>query len=243
MKHMAIVGLALILLQGCGGNSINLRAARNYAAAGYQAMHAGDWKNAQTYFSRAILNAQLAKAGPRAMAVLKYEYGRSSGVICDWGEAQAGLNEAYDLDRQNAGPAYMSLYELARLNLDRRDYPKAKEYFEQAFAEFQKIGADTRDPLAYAEFLEEYAVTLENTWSGTEAFAHRERALEIRGTFPAGKSHTEKTPYGAQCAPASGDAGDADRPAKEIGFSRRRNSPEAACIRGNSPSFLKHLFC
>lgn len=72
-------------------------------------MKSGDWFNARMYFGRAIQNAKIGGADTKTVAVLWYEYGRSSGVICDWPEAARGLNEAYKLDSETVGPAYMSL--------------------------------------------------------------------------------------------------------------------------------------
>jgi hypothetical protein len=141
---------------------------------------------------------------PGAKAVLYYEYGRSSGVICDWVEAERGLNQAYQLDEQSGGPAYMSLYELARMNFDRKRYPEALEYFNRVLPEFNRIQADTRDPLGYAAFLDEYGASLQQVEKTSEAASAKARAEELRKAFQGKDPHTEKTPYGTQCVERPG---------------------------------------
>ncbi|MGB5488126.1 MAG: hypothetical protein WBN06_12095, partial [Lysobacterales bacterium] len=99
------------------------------------------------YFARAISNAELAGAPSKGLAVLWYEYGRSSGVICDWEEAENGLNKAFELDSKIGGPAYMSLYELAQMNYARELYTAAIEYFQGAYSGMEEDQADTKDPI------------------------------------------------------------------------------------------------
>lgn len=198
MRRFLIVAAVVVSLVGCA-NPINRHTAGKYNQAAYGAMQSGDWFNARMYFGRAIQNAKMGGADSKALAVLWYEYGRSSGVICDWPEAEHGLNEAYKLDTETGGPAYMSLYEFGRMNYDRKQYAKAVEYFSRVKTEFDKLQADTKDPLGYADYLEEYASALEKTGDTAEAKKHRARAADLLKAFPAGDAHTEKTPYGTQC--------------------------------------------
>ncbi len=108
--------LLLLVMAGCA-NSINMHNAQRYAVAGQAAVRNGAWAEARKNFGLAIANVRMGHGDDRTRAVLYYEYGRASGVICDWPEAERGLNEAYNLDQQISGPAYMSLVELARMNL------------------------------------------------------------------------------------------------------------------------------
>ena len=199
MVKLFVVVAVLATLISCA-NPVNRKTAVNYNKAAYSAMRSGEWAKSRMYFGRAIQNSKFGGVNPKKMAVLWYEYGRTSGVICDWPEAERGLNEAYKFDSENGGPAFMSLYELGRMYYDRKLYPKASDYFTRVEVEFNKIEADTKDPLGYAEFLEEFATALEQTGNSTDAEKHRARATELRKTFPGKRSHTEKTPYGTQCA-------------------------------------------
>lgn len=182
-------------------NPVNLHTARKYADAGYRNISAGDWVEAQKNFGKALVNARLGKADDRSLAVVLYEYGRASGVLCDWEESAAALNDAYNLDRESDGPTHMSLFELARMYVSQRKFSKAVEYYERVLPEFDRLQADARDPIAYAEFLEEYSSALEQTGRGKAGHIRRlrARAQELRNTFPNAEAVTEKTPYGTHC--------------------------------------------
>ncbi len=202
LKTCVIAVAATILVAACA-SPINQRHAQNYMLAGYRAMEAGKWFQARMAFGRAVTDAELAGTAPRVKAILYYEYGRSSGVICDWPEAERGLKQAYGLDKESGGPAYMSLNELGRMNFDRQRYADALGYFDQVLPEFDRSQIDTRDPLGYSAFLDEYSITLEKTGRAADAERARKRALEIRSAFPGKDSQTDKTPYGTQCSSPS----------------------------------------
>lgn len=200
MRKMLSFITLIVIVSGCA-NPINLYTMKKYANAAYSNLHAGDLITAQKNFGRAIVNAKLGKADDRTLAVLLYEYGRASGVICNWAESEKSLIAAYELDRDNDGPTHMSLFELARMHSGRHEFSKAVEYFEQVLPELKNLQADARDPIAYAEFLEEYSLALEQTGKDDSAQFHhmRARAKELRNTFPDAKAFAEKTPYGTQC--------------------------------------------
>jgi hypothetical protein len=135
----------------------------------------------------------------RVLAVVHYEYGRASGVVCEWAEAEFGLEEAYRLDVATRGPAYKAVYELGRMYYDRKQYANAAEQYSRVKLDFDKLQADTRDPVGYADYLDEYATALEQTGKSGEAEPLRLRSAELRKTFAGRAAHTEKTPYGTQC--------------------------------------------
>ena len=197
MKLVLAVIITLILAS-CAA-PINQRNAEKYYAAAVNAQHSGDWWNSRKYFARAITNAELAGVADESLALLWYEYGRSSGVVCDWEEAERGLNQAFELDLKTGGPAYMSLYEFARMNYDREMYPEAIEYFQTAYAEMEADQADTKDPIGYADFLDLYGHALEQAGRNDLVPELSARSERIRAAFEGKDSHTEKTPYGTEC--------------------------------------------
>lgn len=167
--------------------------------AGYQAIAAEDWVLAKQNFSRAVTNAELGNMDDRVLSIAYYEYGRSSGVVCDWGGAEQGLTKSLELDRKSSGPIHFPLVELGRMYLDRTEYDKALTYFSEVVPVFEEMNADTVDPLGYADFLVEYATVLENVNPDDIGTEYRSRAKELRETFPKGKAHSERTPYGTAC--------------------------------------------
>ena len=198
LKLPPVVIIAFLILASCAA-PINRRNADKYYAAAVSAQDAGDWSTARMYFGRAISNAELAGASSEGLAVLWYEYGRSSGVICDWKEAERGLNKSQELDVKTGGPAYMSSYELARMNYDRELYVEAVKFFQRAYSEMESDQADTKDPIGYADFLDEYAHALRESGQQDLVPALSARSEKIRVAFEGKESHTEKTPYGTEC--------------------------------------------
>ena len=152
--------LLIVIISGCA-NPISLHNARKYSVAAYSNLQAGDWVEAHKNFGKAMVNARLGKADDGSMAIVLYEYGRASGVLCHWTEAETSLIDAYEIDMRNDGPTHMSLLELARMHMARQEFPKAVEYFDRVLPEFEYFQADARDPLGYAAFLEDYYLALE----------------------------------------------------------------------------------
>jgi tetratricopeptide (TPR) repeat protein len=196
--HLRAISLAATVFF-LGGCAVNERTAHNYANAGVAASQRGAWAAAREHWRRAVINARLGHMSNQALAVAHYEYGRASGVVCNWAEAESALTEAYRLDFISEGPTYKVTYELGRMYSDRKMYAKAVEQFSKVKAQFEKLQAETKDPVGYAEFLDEHAYALEQTGFAKDAMPLRQRAVELRKTFPGRASHTEKTPYGTQC--------------------------------------------
>jgi len=205
MQIMALLMTSgtFLLLVACA-NPINAKTATNYAQAAARAQKAGDWENAQNYWSRAIVNAQLAGATPSQLAALNYEYGRSSGAVCDYAEAERALKAAYDLDNQSGGPAFMALFELARLNLDQKKFVEAINYFDRAFQIAEEKGVSKASPIGTAEALEEYSSALNKVGKSSESETAATRAAMLRRANPVGHSITDRTPYGRHCPSKAG---------------------------------------
>lgn len=110
---------------------------RNAAAA----QERGDWDEARRIYTRAFTEANLAQADPGFKAVLHYEYGRSLGVTCFFEEAERQLNLANGFDKHTGSVFYLSLSELARLNLDQGKFAKAVSYLERVLAELNPAQA------------------------------------------------------------------------------------------------------
>ena len=198
MRVRLLLAVNCLLMASCA-STLNMKTSENYARRAYAAEHAGNWVEAREDYRRSIINAQLADMQKDTLAVLWYEYGRASGVVCEWHEATAALSKAYEFDKASGGPYYMSSYELARMNYQRKDYPTALKYYRRAYVEFESDQVDTKDPIGYAIFLDEFVRTLKEVGLGTETKELAERAERIRKAFPGKSSHTEKTPYGSQC--------------------------------------------
>lgn len=150
-------------------------------------------------FGRAWTNASLGKANERVTAVYAYEYGRASGVICDWNEAERGLFAALEFDKKTGGPIHMSYVELARMYQANNLNEKSEKYFSLAKIVLDEIQADTMDAIGYANILEAYAEVLLKLGKSSEAALLMSRSKEIKAVFKNRESHHEITPYGKYC--------------------------------------------
>ncbi|MDD9899785.1 MAG: hypothetical protein OXT65_02255 [Alphaproteobacteria bacterium] len=190
---------AAVTLAGCAGNPINQKTAMNYGEAGWQAVERGDWTLARENYRRAVINGQLGHSDSAKMAVYYYEYGRASGVVCEWSEAKDGLELAYEQDLKSNGPAFMSQIELGRMYKAKRDYSKSAEHFSLGIKGIKKVAGDTKDPTGYAHLLDEYSFVLEKTGQAEQAQTYKKQASEIRTSSKGQKANTDITPYGTQC--------------------------------------------
>lgn len=90
---------------------------------------------------------------------------------------------------------------ISHLSIGRHEFSKAVEYFEQALPELENLQSDARDPIGYADFVDDYTLAFEKAGKDEATQIHhmRARAKELRNTFPEAKAFSEKTPYGTQC--------------------------------------------
>lgn len=168
---------------------------------GAAAEERGDWDAARRIYARSFADKNLAKTSPRYRAVLHYEYGRALGATCFFKEAEHELALAHDLDKKNGGIFYLSLTELARLNLAQQNFREAVSYFALALAELDPVITATKTPVIYASVLDDYASALSGAGRPKNAEAATRQAAEIRANMPAEQqSAADPTPYGKHCA-------------------------------------------
>lgn len=192
-----LLAMTLIVLAGCvaGGHKLELQ--RDYQAA-VAAQNGGDWDAARRAWARVVENGRASGEPPAQQAVYHYEYGRSLGITCHFDEAERELLQAYQLDVETDGPAYMSLTELARLNLDRQRNADAASYFERMLRETNEKVLE-QAPAEHAVILDEYADALAGSGNPEQAEQMRAEADMIRSAHPHSQSVTDRTPYGRHC--------------------------------------------
>lgn len=190
--------MLVFFLAGCAA-PINANNAQSYARNASLAAQQGDWDTARRMWAGAVVNASLAGADKRYQAVMNYEYARSLGVTCFYDLAQEYFDKAYALDKETNGPTYMSSFELARMHLAKGDNKRAVTNFERAFKEGQAAGLETRDPIGFANMIDDYAKSLEALGETRAAEDRRRLASSIREANKNAKTKTDLTPYGTQC--------------------------------------------
>lgn len=202
--------LAMILTL-LGGISLSARSAQNdyvevYRYA-YMALQEGKWLTYKRLMRTVIDKATAGGVPPEKRAIYWYEYGRASGVVCDWEDAEFALTTANNIDAKTGGPVFMSFNELGRMNVARKQYKKAIDYFMQSseiLAQRNEKSPEkkTLTPLGNAQIFEDFALALEQTEGSAEDSKRlRNNASEIRKEFTARDAVVEDvTPYGTQCS-------------------------------------------
>lgn len=200
MKRLVSGVIFLLSLAGCA--SVNEKSAADNIHAAAAARERGDWDAARKIYSRSFTDTNLAQTSPRFRAVLHYEYGRALGVTCHFKEAEQELTVAHDLDKKSGGVFYLSLTELARLNLAQKKYTEAVAYFESVLTELDPEIVSKKAPDFYVAVLDDYALALSGAGRPKNAETAAKRAAEIRASAPGAESWAgaDRTPYGTQCA-------------------------------------------
>jgi tetratricopeptide (TPR) repeat protein len=144
----------------------------------------------------------LAHASPQKMVDLYYEYGRTSGIICQYDLAERNLKKAYELDDEQQGPNATDLFELALMHKAAGKLQDSLAEFAHAKTLMDESGVEKSSPARYAAFLMAYSAALQLGGQHGEAEALRQRAADLVGNTP-DQSNTGLTPYGSQCGAAS----------------------------------------
>ena len=195
---MRILSLVVtLLLAGCASYAQDQYKYNFYATHAEEAIKAGDWVVYRSNLQAAIDSADSAEAWQSEKSRLYYEYGRASGVLCDWKEAERGLMKALEIRKSIGMPTSAPLVELGRISVDRQDYEGAEKYFSEAYPILQRADAANRFPSAFVAYLDEYATAWEHLHKDAQAASLRARAIELRNTHATTKS--TRTPYGTQC--------------------------------------------
>ena len=182
-----ILSTALICCIGCR-NPVNAYTGLQYYQAGFRAEHAGDLVKAREDFRRAYINAKVGYVGPAAEAHSLYEYSRMTGYLGMYAESEAGFTNTLMLIAKAKGQVddllTPTLCELARLLYDTKQYAKANPYFEKAVVEIDKNNAWKSDPIAFAEFLDDYAASFKSASHNEEGETIAKRSALIKEQNP-----------------------------------------------------------
>jgi tetratricopeptide (TPR) repeat protein len=162
-----------------------------------------EWNLAQRAFANAVRNGELAHADPKDMVNSYYEYGRTSGIICQYDLAEHNLKKAYEIDNQQSGPIASDLFELALMYKAAGRSQDSMADFALAKQLMDKSNAENNSPGQYAEFLTAYAAELEMSGQHDKAAALKQQADALTGSNTV-QGNTGLTPYGSECGTASG---------------------------------------
>lgn len=190
--------LSLFTLSGCYYQH-NINTSATYYIDGKTFLEEDNWQEAKTAFENAWAKAKLEMAPDKDIALFAYEYGRTSGALCDWKNSERALLTALELDKESAGPIHLTLIELARMYHKQGKMKLSESYFKQGKAELDKLSAETFSYVEFADILEEYATVLITNGNNNKAQQLNKRAAEIRKVFIDKNNRQAPTPYGLYC--------------------------------------------
>jgi tetratricopeptide (TPR) repeat protein len=174
---LAVAVLAL-LISGCSAS---------HALRGADAEKAKDYAAARAEYRLELDSAlgedQAAVVARYRVLLATYELGRMTGYCGDYAEAERLLREALrlsELIEERFSHRTAILSELARLTFDREKPAESVAFYERAIERLDRFEHVDRDPIGFANYLDDYAAALEQTGRPEKATGVRNRADSIR---------------------------------------------------------------
>ena len=183
--RLVLPAVAVLCVAGCQHiPSKSKIAGQQYYDSGFRAEQEGNLTLARIHFNRAYEFAQTRRLGPASEAAALYEWSRITGYLGMTPEAEAGFTNALALIDASRGQAEqlrpLTLCELARLLHDTRQHARAVPVFQSAVNELQRVGAPQKDPLGFADLLDDYVDSLRASGEPDVADAISTRSVAIR---------------------------------------------------------------
>ena len=195
-KYLTVIAVTLIL-SSCA-NPLNRITAQQYYYGGLQSQNNGKWGDATISFSRAYTNTQWGNLSDREAALYAYEYGRTSGAVCDWDNAKKGLEKALQLDTKTNTPLHFDLIEFAQMYQAMGDFTESEKFFSKTLENLDKHNVLTKFPTYYADTLNRYSDVLNHLGKKSQSEAFKKRAEMIKKNNPDGEPYNA-IPYGEFC--------------------------------------------
>lgn len=188
LRHFVVSACFIFGISGCIQNPINAYTGSRYYDNGVQAEAAGDLTLARENFSRAYINAVAGSLGTATQALCLYEWSRVTGYLGMSTDAEKGFGDTLVLINKAEGEADSLrpplLAEMARLFHDTNQHNKAIAAYAKAVLELDNVSAEATDPIAMAQFLDEYAESLRQVGDSSTADEVAKRAATIRQSNP-----------------------------------------------------------
>jgi len=151
---------------------------------GLQNEFSGNYLEARDNFKEALEFAKTSSAGPAYESAVLYNLGRMYGYSCDFETAEKLLADALQkeraLEEPDDGNITKRLGELARLSFDMGKFRMSASYYAEAVDRLDQLTIENDDPIGYADFLDAYALTLDQTGGAAIAVELRNRADLLR---------------------------------------------------------------
>jgi len=197
MRILVTLGLfmALAACVGIGPES------KYSLAAGDEFYAKGRYEEAKTAYA-----ASIYRFSSSMMAVGRGRYGlaRSQGQLCEFDDAVKNFTEAskyFQMAFDGKPNIFLtqSYFELARLYYDYGDYSGAITPFQKAVVLADDLNAANRDPIGYADVLEDYRAALEKTENTSRAIEIQGKINSLRKSHPGVKASFHVVRFNVKC--------------------------------------------
>jgi hypothetical protein len=192
----AVVLGALLAAAGCASPQLKLNWQGNDALA------ARDYRLAAERYGQSLAEAERVGDEQLAAGAL-YGLGRANGYLCNFPEAEKAFAESIARrerlpDREDAHLT-QNLCEFGRLYLAEGKWADAAAQLARATPMLESVDMGDRDPIGYAELLDDYEKALRNAGRPEEAAVVSARAAELRRANPDRSAEYEFREYPSHC--------------------------------------------
>ena len=198
-RNLIVFTTGIALLMG-GCKALDTSTFQNnyslYNREALKAEQSNDWESARKRYFLALQNAEWAEEGKTARSEFHYKLGRAEGATCNFDKSELSLTTSYELNKRLPE----ALGELGRLNFAQGKSAQAIGYFDRAAAELAKSNIASRDPIGYAEILDDYKAALLATNRSADATRVGDQAAALRASNGGKSAAMLRPPYGKQCS-------------------------------------------
>ena len=198
-KFLTLLIMPLLIIS-CA-NPLNRMTAQQYYNGGNYHKNQGNWFDARISYGRAWTNTEWGNLSPQETALYAFEFGRASGALCDWENAEKGLRQAYNIDIKTGAPLHYDLIEFAHMYQAMGLYEKSDEYYSMTLASFNE-DIINKHPMGYADTLKRYSDVLSHLGKDKMALDFKKRSEVILSANP-DKTIPPGIPYGKFCHQSS----------------------------------------
>ena len=167
------------------------------------ALESQNYQLAREKYKGALAEAEKSK-DLQYSVIAMYGLARANGYLCNFKEAEEWFKKSISL-RENlpdSNTAYLSqnILEFARLYVAQKKWKEATAQFERAIPLLESLDIEKRDPIGYANVLEDYKSSLQFSGNMKEAEKIKQKIEYLRSAYSSRRASFKTKPYPENCA-------------------------------------------
>ncbi len=196
--HKGLITICILILSSC--TTVSYQQKINYEAN--NALNKEQYEVAKQKYEASLKAAQ-SNNDIQYEAIAMYGLGRSYGYLCEYDEAEKWFLKSIALRANipDSKIAYLTqnYLELARLYKSGKKYRNANAQFERAIPILEDLEIQSKDPIGYANVLEDYVFTLQESGNHNQATKIQSLIEKLRDKYPNRKADFIATQYPVNC--------------------------------------------